>query len=64
MLYRLLVVLGLFSLVACTNMSNEQVRNAGIGAAVGAGAGVLIGDNTESTVTGAVVGGLIGSQVQ
>lgn len=51
-------------LSGCANPDNAQVRNAAGGAVVGAAAGVLIGDNKKSAATGAVVGGLIGSQIR
>ena len=38
-------------------------RNAVVGAMIGAGAGQLIGKDSEATATGAVIGGLIGSQI-
>lgn len=41
----------------------NQVRNTAVGAAAGAALGQVLGGDTEATVTGAAVGGLIGSQV-
>ena len=41
----------------------NMFRNAAVGAVVGAGAGQLLGKDTESTVTGALLGGLLGSQI-
>ncbi|MBR1375470.1 MAG: single-stranded DNA-binding protein [Cardiobacteriaceae bacterium] len=42
----------------------DMARNAAIGTGVGAVAGLALGDNHESAITGAVVGGLIGSQIR
>ncbi|MDO4643935.1 MAG: glycine zipper 2TM domain-containing protein, partial [Cardiobacteriaceae bacterium] len=64
----LLVSIG--SLTACGSVTppnqsgTTTARNAAIGAAVGAGIGQLWGKDTESTLTGAAIGGLIGSQVR
>lgn len=41
----------------------HMFRNAVIGAAIGAGAGQLIGKDSEATATGAAIGGLIGAQI-
>ena len=57
-------------LAACSTLTppnqsgTTTARNAAIGAAVGAGIGQLWGKDTESTLTGAAIGGLIGSQVR
>lgn len=57
-------------LAACSTVTppnqsgTTTARNAAIGAAVGAGIGQLWGKDTESTLTGAAIGGLIGSQVR
>lgn len=41
----------------------HMFRNAVIGAAVGAAAGQMIGKDSEGTLTGAALGGLIGAQI-
>ena len=57
-------------LAACSTVTppnqsgTTTARNAAIGAAVGAGIGQLWGKDTESNLTGAAIGGLIGSQVR
>lgn len=53
------------SLSACVSNNNnpDMVRNAGLGAAAGGLLGQAIGRNTEATAAGAVIGGIIGSQV-
>ena len=54
----------LFGLSACANMTNQQ-KNTTIGAAVGGVAGaVLTGGSGIGTVGGAAVGGIIGNQVK
>lgn len=50
------------SLSACAGMSTSQ-RNTATGAVVGGVAGNLLGGNTASTLGGAALGGVIGSQV-
>ena len=50
------------SLAACGNMSRTQ-KNTTAGAAIGGAAGYVHGGNAETTLGGAAVGGLIGSQV-
>ena len=50
------------SLTACQNMSTSQ-RNAATGAVVGGVASNLIGGDTGSTLGGAALGGVIGSQI-
>ena len=50
------------SLSACNSMTPTQ-RNVVAGAAIGGAAGHLIGGNTASTLGGAALGGVIGSQV-
>ena len=62
-----LMITGLAACSAVTppNQSGmTTARNAAIGAAVGAAAGNLWGKDTEATLTGAAIGGLIGSQVR
>ena len=57
-------------LAACSTVTppnqsgTTTARNAAIGAAVGAGIGQLWGKDTESTLTGAAIGGLIGTYQQ
>ncbi|WP_458735767.1 osmotically-inducible lipoprotein OsmB [Zobellella taiwanensis] len=54
----------LLGLSACSNMS-ERDRNTAIGAGAGAvGGSVLTGGSTLGTLGGAVVGGVIGNQVE
>ena len=50
------------SLAACGNMSRTQ-KNTTAGAAIGGAAGYMIGGNAATTLGGATLGGLIGSQV-
>ena len=50
------------SLSACGTMTTTQ-RNVVAGAAIGGAAGHLIGGDTASTLGGAALGGVIGSQV-
>ncbi|STZ77432.1 glycine zipper 2TM domain-containing protein [Bergeriella denitrificans] len=50
------------SLSACAGMSQSQ-RNTAVGAVVGGVAGNLLGNDTASTLGGAALGGVIGSQV-
>lgn len=50
------------SLSACAGMSTSQ-RNTATGAVVGGVAGNLLGGDTASTLGGAALGGVIGSQV-
>lgn len=51
-------------LSACVSTNNpDMMRNAGVGAVMGALAGQAIGHDTEATVAGAAVGAIIGSQV-
>ncbi|WP_373740416.1 glycine zipper 2TM domain-containing protein [Neisseria sp.] len=57
----LLAVAG--SLTACESMTRTQ-RNAAIGAGIGGLAGHAIGGNTGSTLGGAALGGVIGSQIR
>ena len=65
-----LVAAMIAGLAACSSVTppNQSgmttARNAAIGAAVGAAAGNLWGKDTEATLTGAAIGGLIGSQVR
>ncbi|MDO5686299.1 MAG: glycine zipper 2TM domain-containing protein [Neisseria sp.] len=58
----MLTVIGL-SLVGCANMTTQQ-RNTAIGVAAGAAIGHAVGGNTEATLGGAALGGVIGSQVR
>lgn len=51
------------SLAGCESMTRTQ-RNTAIGAGVGGVAGHLIGGNTGSTLGGAALGGVIGSQIR
>ena len=63
-----LVAAMIAGLAACSSVTppNQSgmttARNAAIGSAVGAAAGNLWGKDTEATLTGAAIGGLIGSQ--
>jgi len=58
-----LIVMALFSLIACSNMSTRD-KNTAIGAGIGAvGGAVLTGGSALGTVGGAAVGGVIGNQV-
>ena len=58
-----MVLLGALALLGgCMGMNRTQ-QNTAIGAAVGAGAGYMIGGDTVSTLGGAALGGVIGSQV-
>ena len=65
-----LVAAMIAGLAACSSVTppNQSgmttARNAAIGTAVGAAAGNLWGKDTEATLTGAAIGGLIGSQVR
>ncbi len=59
----LVSVLGLSACAHTERGRQEQVQNGAIGAGVGAVAGQLIGHDTEATVTGALIGGAVGSQV-
>lgn len=62
---RAILALGAAALLAgCQNMSQREAdtaKGAGIGAAVGAVAGVLIGDSKKSAATGAAVGAVGGA---
>ena len=51
------------SLSACSGMTTRQ-RNIAVGAAVGGVAGNVIGGDTGTTLGGAALGGLVGSQIQ
>lgn len=57
-----LLLLGLFLLSACAVNDQNITRGqgAGAGAAIGAGLGALVGDDTESVLLGAAVGGIVG----
>ena len=53
-----------FALAACSNMTTSQ-RNTAVGAAIGGAAGHVISDgDTATTIGGAALGGVIGSQVK
>lgn len=56
-----------FVAAGCTppnqNMATTA-QNTALGAAVGAGIGNLVGKDSEATATGAVIGGVLGSQMQ
>lgn len=56
----LLTMLSLLSACAMNDQNLTRAQGAGAGAALGAGLGVLIGDDTESTLIGAAAGGLAG----
>lgn len=59
----LAMIIAVSSVTACSNMTTSQ-KNTATGAAIGAAAGNIIGDNTEATLIGAALGGVVGSQVQ
>ena len=50
------------SLAACGNMSRSQ-KNTAVGAAIGGAAGYMLNGNAATTLGGAALGGVIGSQV-
>lgn len=52
------------SLSACAGGMTTSQRNTAAGAVVGGVAGNLIGGDTASTLGGAALGGVIGSQVR
>ena len=56
----LLTMLLLLPACAMDDRNLTRAQGAGAGAALGAGLGVLIGDDTESTLLGAAAGGLAG----
>ena len=58
----LVIAMTVISLAACGNMSRTQ-KNTTAGAAIGVAAGYMIGGNAATTLGGAALGGLIGSQV-
>ncbi|OOF81332.1 hypothetical protein BKG94_09365 [Rodentibacter ratti] len=58
----LVIGMTLIALTACSNMSRTQ-QNTAVGAAIGGAAGYMIKGNTATTLGGAALGGLIGSQV-
>lgn len=55
-------------LSACVNNPNQNftttAQNTGVGAAIGAGIGNLVGKDSEATATGAAIGGAIGAVMQ
>lgn len=57
---------GTLFITGCTGdpNTNMAIRNAAVGTAVGAGIGQAWGHDSEATATGAIVGGIIGSQVK
>ncbi len=63
MKYLILIVM-IFFLASCANMSVQEGQKGQVGAATGAAAGAVIGqaigNNTESTLIGTAVGGLLG----
>ncbi|HEW97882.1 MAG: hypothetical protein DRR16_28810 [Candidatus Parabeggiatoa sp. nov. 3] len=63
----IVVTLSSFLLSACSTMTKEENNQArttaegmGIGAILGAGLGVILGDNKESAAIGAAIGGIVG----
>lgn len=58
----MVVVMAVIALAGCENMSRSQ-RNTAIGAAVGGAAGYMLKGDTATTLGGAALGGVIGSQV-
>lgn len=59
-----MALLGAMALLGGCMGMNQTQQNAAIGAAVGAGAGYMLGGDTGSTLGGAALGGVIGSQVR
>ena len=57
-----LIPMTVISLAACGHMSRTQ-KNTTTGAAIGGAAGYMLGGNTATTLGGAALGGVIGSQV-
>ena len=58
----LVIAMTVISLAACGNMSRTQ-KNKTACAAIGGAEGYMIGGNAATTLGGAALGGLIGSQV-
>lgn len=58
----LFIAMTVISLAACGNMNHTQ-KNTTAGAAIGGAAGYMLGGNTATTLGGAALGGVIGSQV-
>lgn len=58
----LVIGMTFIALTACSNMSRTQ-KNTAVGAALGGAAGYMIKGNAATTLGGAALGGLIGSQV-
>ena len=58
----LVIAMTIISLAACGNMNRTQ-KNTTAGAAIGGAAGYMLGGNTATTLGGAALGGVIGSQV-
>ena len=58
----LVIAMTVMSLAACGNMNRTQ-KNTTAGAAIGGAAGYMLGGNTATTLGGAALGGVIGSQV-
>lgn len=59
----LAIVMTLVAVAGCENMSRSQ-RNTAVGAALGGAAGYMIKGNAATTLGGAALGGVIGSQVR
>jgi surface antigen len=59
-----LAILAILSLSACTNMQVQRGKNGQVGGVGGAASGAIIGQaighNTEATLIGAAIGGLLG----
>ena len=58
----LIIGMTVVSLTACGNMSRSQ-KNTAVGAAIGGAAGYMLNGNAATTLGGAALGGVIGSQV-
>jgi surface antigen len=60
----ILAILAILSLGACTNMQVQEGKKGQVGGVGGAAAGAIIGQaighNTEATLIGAAIGGLLG----
>lgn len=56
------LVTGLVLLGGCAEMDHRQ-RSTATGAAIGAGAGAIIGNQSGNPITGAVIGGAAGAVV-
>lgn len=59
-LHALLMVVAVSGLVGCQGMNHTQ-RGAGIGSALGAGLGAIIGHQSGHGLEGAAIGGLLGA---